>query len=913
VKDTPVARLPFAARAYLAGVCISILVLIALHFSIQTWSQQQAQQWVAAWEKQYGGHVGEVRLHMLRGALSIHEVQWQSAKNSTEVEAEEGVEFYAPFVLLRGNVSTSIQQVEIREVTLQGASLVVSEQLAKQMVIQQLPLKSWLPWAGVLDHIRLVQGKELDLIVRGDSEAQSVSPFNIKHVKFSSTMERQWNVAGELWGGRIDIQQNADDMSVRWSDLNAKAVSGYLGLSAFDGKLSGTGTWKNHQDQQQLSGNMHWLAEQKDRSDDQYVYEKDVITEGSLLFHGSSDKASWQGDIQAENWPLQSFSELAPILRERKLTTGYLQGLVQVKSDGEGWQASVKEGGIHDLAYQGKSNANWYMQELTLEKALLSWPQRSLNIKAINITKARWAVDSYSEHIEGDSLKQPSAENPIWRMKLPNIQFSDMQLGDVAKNIWLTELQGHASLIGNALQIDASTASDITGKWNFKSQGRIKNKHDIKGFNLSLQVQASEVPLRYFRDALPQDLVQGASLNGKVDLQLDGLWNHQGWQLQGDVNGKSLMWNRAAWLWQIEKAQLKDVSFGSMQAPHIKNLKIQRWSAKTSLKPWSQTGSVNSSAMQDSLALDGWEIEHATMARGIFSLGQAEAVWLEADLISLDGLQENQDVGVRLRGKLAEGAFSLDGTWFPWGKAPWIEMHASLKHALPFSAAPWLKISGLPAFSRGRISADLEVKHVEQVPYHYQGLMQLTLTHGKLQDGVFNNQTLSDATGYTAHALFDRITQEGDLSLQIPLQGNWVNKPLNGEVLGQALLKVLAEKGTEEVKSNHKETVLPLPNIRLHDSHEGRSDTLKHNERVRLRKALHLLQAEKGWHIELIPELGQAVLDESLFYRVRQTQKQIEIFLVDRGISPARIFPIWPDETSRQGESTGILIQAAKP
>ncbi|MDQ6967911.1 MAG: hypothetical protein Q9M14_04435, partial [Mariprofundaceae bacterium] len=100
--------------------------------------------------------------------------------------------------------------------------------------------------------------------------------------------------------------------------------------------------------------------------------------------------------------------------------------------------------------------------------------------------------------------------------------------------------------------------------------------------------------------------------------------------------------------------------------------------------------------------------------------------------------------------------------------------------------------------------------------------------------------------------------------------------------------------------------------IRLHDSLDGRTDSLKHNERVRLRKVLHALKREKAWVIELQPQLGQEALTEALIKRVRKTQEQITAFLVVRGISPARIFPVWPEEGSGQGESTGILIQAVK-
>ncbi|MDQ6956327.1 MAG: hypothetical protein Q9M21_03935, partial [Mariprofundaceae bacterium] len=162
------------------------------------------------------------------------------------------------------------------------------------------------------------------------------------------------------------------------------------------------------------------------------------------------------------------------------------------------------------------------------------------------------------------------------------------------------------------------------------------------------------------------------------------------------------------------------------------------------------------------------------------------------------------------------------------------------------------------------------------------------------------------------HGLFDRINSNGDIHLSIPLQGNWVQTPLNSRVLGQGLLTALADKAVLEVKPLPKKVTLHLSNIRLHDSFGGRVDSLKHNERVRLRKVLHVLQRERKWAIELRPQLGKEPLNEQLIQRVRKTQQQIEAFLVARGIKASRIFPVWPEEGNRQGESTGILIQAVK-
>ena len=557
----------------------------------------------------------------------------------------------------------------------------------------------------------------------------------------------------------------------------------------------------------------------------------------------------------------------------------------------------MNEGVIRHLDYSSESKAAWYLQNISFQKTKFTWPQRSLRMANAVIEQGSWGVDS--------SADTEASSTAAWKVSFPKVSFTAIKFGDVAKNIWLPDMQGELSLYGNRLNMKASSDSEAIGQWSLQAQGSV-------GKNIDINVQAKHVPLLNFRDALPQTLVKNARLNGDVALNLKGVWKEADWQLQGDMSGQDIMWNRGGWLWRAEHMQLEDIVFSSAQMPRVAVWQIHNWAGQTSLTPWSQVAHVDTPQEEPPLSLDGWSIKHINIGYGKFSLGQEDAVWFESDTVKLDHVEEKQLMRMRMKGQLAGGDFTFKGDWFPWGETPWISLHASLKHALPFAAAPWLQLSGLPILVRGRISADVKIEQIKTKPHHYQGLMRLKLNHGQLQSGVSSNQILSKTTGYEAHGLFDRINNNGDIDLKIPLQGNWIYTPLSSDVLGRELLLSLADKAALEVVHSSKKELTHLSNIRLHDSFGGRVDSLKHNERVRLRKVIHVLQREKKWVIELQPQLGQEVLSESLIGRVRKTQEQITGFLVSRGISPSRIFPIWPEEGSGQGESTGILIQAVK-
>ncbi|MDQ6956417.1 MAG: hypothetical protein Q9M21_04400, partial [Mariprofundaceae bacterium] len=375
---SPVSHFSVAARSYLTTIVILMLVLVAAHFSIQAWGQQQARQWVSAWEKQYGGHVGDVRLRMLRGALTMSDVQWES----------EDIQFSAPFMLLRGNLASSNTQVDIREVALQGAEVTVSNNLFQKIIQKNISFSDLFPWAPFLGTVRDAHGNDIDIIVQAGIEGTlPLQPLVIDHINFSSAPQRsQWELSGDIWDGHIGLSNQNHEQVLTWSNLDAMNLTESLGLAAMQGRIYGKGQWQK----KQLSGDVIWQNKSS-------VSNKNNIVEGRLAFQGAIGKSGWGGEIQTANWPLQMFSAYAPVLYNRELKSAYLTGLIQIKNKQQGWQASMMEGSVRQLDYRSQSKAAWHLQKIGFKQAKLTWPQRTLRMHDMAIEQGSWAVDSHAE------------------------------------------------------------------------------------------------------------------------------------------------------------------------------------------------------------------------------------------------------------------------------------------------------------------------------------------------------------------------------------------------------------------------------------------------------------------------------------------------------------------------------------
>jgi len=905
LKAPLVGRMPFAARLYLAVVAIAMLLLIAVHFAVQAWGQKQAEKWVSAWQEQYGAYVGEVRLRMLRGALSLHDVQWQS----------DDLQVRLPFLLLRGHVagaSSDLKSIHIRSVSAEQAEVAMSETLFYRLAAQQTQTTfddlAWLPWSGLIDSLRQVQSKDMNITVL-DGQSKPIlkmqSAVFSRHVKASD-----WQLSGRLFAGQVDISSSSEKLDIDWHGIHAQAVMRLLGLAAMHGEMNGDATWQ----QGQWSGDTYWQVK---RANHQEAKLSRLSWRGGLLGQ------DWKFDMHAVDWPLQMFALQAPHLSGRALSSAFLNAAVRLHGKQGAWKVRIGEGSLHDVVYQVPQDVKqtgvqetsqgraWQLQSLVFKGVNLAWPSQKLSVKNILAQHGRWAVDARATN-------DKPLDGQAWRLNLPVMQFEDVRMGDVSHDFWLPPMQGEASLRQQAFQLHAKSMASNDAYWLLELKGILGQE---KG--LDMHVKGNRVPLRTFRDVLPEALAHEAVLQGDVDLDLQGVWGLKAWHLAGDVRVKQALWNRSAWQWKAEDMHLQKVRFASDKATEIGHWDIDDWALQAPLSPLLRTAAENientpvtpvmkpeEGLFKKSFWLGDWQVGSMNWRRGTWSVGQKDAVWLEAKRLRVGEVKVGQAIYFKLFGKLADGDVVMQGDWFPWQQA-WVSGFISMKDALPFAILPWLQTSGLPVLSQGRITAKLRVQHrMKDALDYYMATLALHLRHLGLQEGTFENPLFTQMTGYAPNALLERIAPAGDVDVQISLQGLWKEKPLDGALLGQSLLASLSQKAEKPVSSKAKPEPTLLSNIRLHDAVEP--DGLKHNERVRLRQVVKALKENPTWSLRLEAALGKDELNQDLIQRIRSTQKKIEGFLHNRGIATKRIVPVWPQESYRQGESTGIAIQAVK-
>ncbi len=868
---SPVSRWTLPARAYLAVILILILVLVAAHFAIQVWGQTQAEQWVSSWEKQYGGHVGKVRLRMLRGVLTLSDVAWVSGDVSLKT----------PYIMLRGNLTGSSSEIEIREIKVKGGLFTLPEDMMYQSPSDKR-LSPWLPWQALLKYTRKISGR-VDIAVKGGHYLTEMSAWKVKDVSFHLEPMRQlWTASGKLFAGHIDIHHQLHTTDMAWKNLKAKAFFKGFGLAALNGRVDGSSTYNGAG----WSGKIRWKPV------------KDNLSLGKLAWHSIYHEHLWTTDIHTSHWPLQIFQSYMPSFYGHQISQAYLNGTVHVLNELENLHVNIAEGTLERVKSQWEGQSAWQFEKVYFSQAALLWPQRKLKLESARIKHGVWGVAN---------PVLAATNNSAWKLKVPNIEFSHIKFGDIESDFWIPEMQGKASLKKGVLLVKSTSNTDVMGKWVL--QGSVNMKHKAPVFDMN--IQAEHIPLTAFRDKLPVRLSENTGLDGQVGLRLHALRDDGEWHLKGDVDVHDMHWDKNAWLWTAKNMSLKNISFGSTEPVRIAYWQVNDWFGQAPLQPWIgiENNTVND---KNGFWLQDWQVDKWVGKHGRFALGQADDVWLEVDEAKLSGIEKGKHIGMNIKGSLADGQFSLTGKWFPWGDVPWVSLKASVKHALPFVAGQWLQLSGLPMFTQGRLSASLNINKTKQEESGYDGLMRLSLNHAKLEQGVFSNTMFFELTGYAPDALFERVAPDGDMRLSLPFKGNWKNTPLSWHQLGKVLLTGLKKKAATQVSRHQKTIAVHLSNIRLHSLQEGLNDGLQHNERVRLRKVLSVLRRERTWKIELIPQLGEAVLDDALQARIRYTQQQIEHFLSLRGVSPSRIFPVWPEEANREGTSTGILIQAVK-
>ncbi|MDQ6953558.1 MAG: hypothetical protein Q9M15_08530 [Mariprofundaceae bacterium] len=854
-------RMGAAARTYATALSMMMFILLAMHFYLQAWSQKQAETWVATWEKTYHAHVGQVNLHMLRGALKLKNVRWQS----------DDVNMDIPILLVHGIFAGTLQQVKITDMTMHDPHLQFSQAWIQKTWQHKNTLLSHLPWSPMLAslHAAKVYGLHASLL----GKKQDTPVLNCQW----SDMPRAWSCDGQnQHAGTLQVKASGQSGHAVWTDMQDDVWMQVFGLPSQTGLWQGEASWQADQ----ISGQAVWAS--NDASQDL----------GRVVWHGEKEANTWQTRLYFKHTPLHMFANKVPHLFGQAWQQGFATGNVDML--GKVMTSDVLM--FEDVWFQGKDTSSLHLDHIQLSHVQLDTYSQIFKAESMEAKGGTW----HFQNLLSDAQQNHSSP---WTVMIPKISWQGMAWQDMQHDLMLSDVYGDASWQGKDGTLHAHQANK-QGLWDIT----IKQQ---AGETLGLDMDAEKVPLRLLRSLLPKVLQTQGYFNGDVGFHLQGHISSNAWQLNGDINIEHFSWQHADGTWQAAFLDLQGAQLSSDHPFQVTMMNIQDWTGLVSIQPWMQNTTQNStvepiSVLQMPFWLGDWEVEKLHFSQGYLSIGQEDKVWFTSDFMDFSPVQPSHVMDVNIQGHIGEGVFQWQGQWSPWLPKPWFDANIHLKNALPFVAKDWLHLSALPSFTQGRISLEMNI-HPQDGQYTlYAGDFKVHLKHAQLEQGLASNPRFEALTGYAPHALFQRIAPQGSISTKQTFEHLNLAQGFQVGILGDMLLSDWLQQSQQTILDDTPKLVHDDIAIRLH---AVQRDSFKHNERVRLRQILHALQAHRDWYVVLNPMLGQSPLNEDMLQRIRQTQRQIEHFLVERGVSVSRILPRFPLESQRSGDMIGIQLQ----
>lgn len=893
----PVGRLNSAARWYLAAITMLALVLVAAHFAMQVFAQEEAKRLVADWQKRTGITIGDVRYRMLRGALTLVDLRYTG----------EGVDAYLPTLFLQGNLTAltdahpKAAAIDIRDAQL-SMTIAAFEQLAagrRDALFADL-------WNGSR-HVGFYQTK-IDLL----PEPGALFPAAPSRIDLVSMEREPGRVRGavRLFGGELNValqstgggEEPGQQGHLSWQGCEAAGLLRDLaGLMPVAGTSSGDLEWKSQKGKPWRFDVNGSVAIESSNG---------TVSGASLSWKGLLKDGRWQGESTATGWPVTMFSRQLPQFQSFAVTGGRLTGALDIKGDFRTFHLSMQKGRLSELRLHRdggeRTFPDWYIGSAEVSGAEIAWPERRLKIDQVNLGRGSIALDP-----------EASDSNPDWRIAVGRLRVEKVRAGVALQGgvLMLPALQGNGSLTGGGhlkLALSSIRSEDddaiaaveggIAEQWHLSGSG---NLHSGGKDRFGFDIEAKGAPLVRFRPLLPKAVRREASaVSGEVSLKLHMLAGTAAWELNGAASVTDAGLDYGGDSWSARRINIGFDRIGSsLPLQQIGGIDVDGWRYQASLSPLPVPGVVGPGEAVDTKTPDPepWHIRKLDLKDGVFAVGQADAVWLQDARIQVADLYPGHEAPVELRAKLDDGLIALNGSLVWESAEPQLaDAKLSVRDVLPFFMNEWLSVSSAPKIIRGRIYADITMERQPQG--EYGGMGYLRLQQGQLGSTLSGDDPLLLRVGMNSHDLFAMLHGSGRIRMQVPISGRGDVLDVLGTSFIASIRKSIEKRGFTPSLKPLKEGDL-LSSVRLHES-----GSLTHNERTRLRKVITRLRKSPKRSIELKPQLSMASQMQEDIARVRYTQKLIESFLSQRGISRSRIFPVWPGEQHRSGGSSGISI-----
>ncbi len=858
--------LPPVARYYLAAVAVLFLLAMSAHISLQRQSAEEASQLVHQLARHHHWTLKDVRLHMLRGILTVYGLHIQ-AENWT---------LDAPYVLLRGHFSSDPEAVRLREWHMQRGQL--------QLPLRSLPdndfgLLSQLPpyLQSMMRDIRLIDMDEVDIQLMPDMLTDQPLLFQRTHLQW------QYDASGghafATSQGRLGFWQwrkNAEQSSLNWQNVRASKI--------FPVNRHATGTLKGH---------MRWQGE---------------TLQGDALWQsgdGSNRRLAWEGTgalwktadlhVHAVNWPVIAVPALSAV-DGCQWQQGGINGTASIQLQEDGWSWRSRELTLRHIQTATANGSCLQAEELVLHGLAAKPEQSQLTIKhfeathgTVDLRHILTASPPPQQHITAQGTFQD------WQLRIDD----DTRIGDLYGTVSSQPSQWQLALYNRT---DAANA-ERAGQWQINASGQWQDRPGEVNFSL----QTTAVPVDEFRRFFPQRMVRDALLSGNINLQWQGAIRRDDhgqlhWSGDGDAAIDHLQWQRAGWQAGSYMVNLDHIQLDE-SGMHVQRLALAPWQLLAPLVPLTQ--SQPAPVSHQLFWLEGWQIDELQLAAGSFAIGWPEPVWARIQASSIHGIHPGKALHIELAGTVMDGAASASIRWFPWHAPQRMDVRFTLHDALPFVANNWLLQSDIPDFIQGRIDTTLEVDSDSEDAYAYQGIWHIGLRHGELAQGLQQSEQFQQLVGAMPREALAALRYQDMTRLDIPLRGNWQTSPLSWSLLGKALIQQLHHKVAASAGGNSTEHYKrhTLGYVRLHHD-----DQLWPNERARVRtviKGLHKTHAV----VELVPQLGRRPLNADTIADIRYTQQLLEDYMVTQHIKRQRIFPLWPQTSHQAGGEAGIRMQ----
>lgn len=880
----PVGRTSAAGRWYLAGAAILALLLLSLHFAVQAEVQQQARDVVSRWAQQQGVSVADVQYRMMRGALTLENFRFHKG----------GVNFAAATLTLQGDITSFLnKQPRLSLLELRGLRLDVDE----------IPQDFWIAdgaYSPVL--ARLWRSARAIVMEGGDIRIGGSGGFPHQPVDMELLRFRAQGAAGarqarglfHLLGGHVELQleeawegDSAPKVQAltHWEDIDASSFlpavfGGQPVLGAFDGIVD-------------------WRAQAGSRVESQGAIEfssADMTSApAKLKWQGSFAGGQWQGGLETARWPLVMLTEQLPLFASREVDGGMLDGRLEVSRSGDGWHIAGDGLAVSDLylqrqVSQGEEAYVWEVSRALLDGLNIDAKARQFRVGSLELE----GVDARFDPVRADG------QSDEWDVRVGEVVVRDFRpsvyLGE-DRRLYLPAFAGAAKWKGGGWQVELK--SDGPERWLLSGQAYLQGSASTQ-----LTLKAVGAPLVRFRSMLPPLLRSGeAELEGTVGAKAELSEREGVWHLVGDVQVANVHFGLLGDNWFADSIKIDALRADASGRAHARDVRLQGWKYRAPLYPLAQPAQQAAPAEHADVRewFGAWQIDRLLMKKGQVAVGQSDAIWLQDTEVELAGIGPEADAVLSVRSRFDGGVLNVKGRIGLSSPRPDVkELKVTVRDALPFFARDWLRLSGLPAVTRGRLYADLSAR---QDGGEWRGTAYVRLQRGGLEEGVFAEDVLLERTGFNAYELFSRLSDGQSIRVKIPLAGHASLASVLGEGFVNAARQDAERSGSKIRQQVHMQT---LSQVRLHER-----DALSHNERTRLRSAIEALKRNPKWVVELVPQLGGRELDDEAIRQVRYTQQLMAVFMEVRGISRTRVFPVWPGVLHRDAAgSSGISLLA---